>query len=577
MIFDSLNIAATSLKAQQKAMDVVAHNISNANTVGYSRQSADIATMPSSQIGGINFGRGVDITGVSRTIDPIINGAMLNNGSQQGYWSTLNNGLNTVENVFGSLQSTGLASSIDNFFLSWQQLANNPQDNAQKFNVRAKSESLVNNLSNMNQQLSAAQLSADSQIDSQIIQVNQSLDNIASISAQITRMESGGTGSGVGSANDLRDQRDQAVRALSVLMPVQQVDDQKGGLLLQTTSGDLLLQDATARHIARGTATPGSFSGLVIAQTGLPITNIGQNGSIGGLIELRDNKLGVYRQQIDSIAANLAFSVNQIHASGSAATAATTVVGGATVNAALALNDPTQPAAFAAQIQTGSFTIHSYDAAGTPTPVGGTAINITAGVTTMNDVVTSLNAVTGITASIDAGNHLNITAAAGSSLAFSADSSNVLAAYEVNSFFTGASSGTLGLSAAIQADPAAIHAGNVDPLTSAINNADNSAATAMMNLQNSAISADGSISASLHDRTTAVSTRYGNDTATSTLQVQYSTAEGDSLYNQRQAISGVNTDEELISMIQFQRAYEASAKVITTTNQMLSTLMGIIR
>ena len=99
----------------------------------------------------------------------------------------------------------------------------------------------------------------------------------------------------------------------------------------------------------------------------------------------------------------------------------------------------------------------------------------------------------------------------------------------------------------------------------------------MMNLQNAAVSFDGSNSVSLSARTSTLSTIYGNDVALATQQTSFHTAEASSLMQQRQALSGVNVDEELVNMIKYQRSYEASAKIIQTSNQMLSTLMGLIR
>jgi len=580
MIFGTLNLAATSLKAQQKAIDVVANNIANVNTPGYNRQIANISTLAPEKVGALSFGRGVEVTGVSRIVDPIINSALLSNASRQGFSSTVNTGLVTVENVFGSLQSTGLSAALNDFFLSWQQLANTPQDNGQKTNVRAKSESLVTSLKNMDLQLTAAQTSADSRVTDQITQANALLTDIATISTQIARQENGLQGT-AGTANDLRDQRDQMISNLSVLMPVQQVNTQDGSLLLQTVGGDLLLQGGAVMHqLARSGAPAGGFGDVVIAETGQPVKDIGLNGSIGGLIDLRDNKLGSYLQQVDSIAANLAFAVNQLHASANAGSASTTMTSGQTIAAApVALNDPAQPAAFANQIVSGSFKIHTYDAAGAPVTPGGSTISITAGTTTIDAVITSLNTALGAagTATLDSTGHLNITAAAGSSFALSDDTSNMLAAFEVNSFFTGSSAATLDLAATVKADPATINTGRADPLTSVITAGGNSAAIAIMQLQNQAVSFDGSINSSLNNRTSAVSTQYGSDVAASQLQQQYLTAEAASLNAQRQAISGVNTDEELVSMIKFQRAYEASAKIITTTNQMMDSLLGLIR
>ncbi len=574
MIFDSLNIAASSLKAQQKAIDVVSHNISNVNTPGYSRQTANMVSARPEKIAGLSLGRGVNVASVQRIIDPIIGQAQLNNASQLSFWTTVNGGLSSVENVFGSLQSTGLASALDEFFLSWKQLANNPQDNGQRVNVRAKSGTLIDNLANMQQQLRDVQGNTDSNIDQSITKANQLLNNVASLTAQINNQE---TGSTIGSANDLRDQRDQTVRDLAKLLPVKSITTGDGSFMLQTVNGDLLAQDGVARQLARGTASGNTFSTVVIAGTGLPVINAGQGGSLGGMLELRDTKLAGYITQLDSISANLIFSVNQVHASSANTAKLSTVTSEQSSSAALALDNAAQSAPFANKIQTGSFKIHVYDAAGVPVTAGGTTINISAGTTSMNNVVSSLNAVAGITASVDATGRLSINAAAGQSFALSGDSSNFLAAYEINNFFSGGDTGSMRLSSAIQASATAISTGKADPATSSIQAGDNSSALAILALQNTALSVDGTASSSLFDRSTSLSTQYGSDVAVSLQQKSYRSVEATSLESQRQAVSGVNVDEELINMIKFQRAYQASAKIITTTNTMLDSLMGLIR
>jgi len=575
MIFDSLNIAASSLRAQQRAIDVVSHNIANVNTAGYSRQSADMTTLGSEKIGGLNLGRGVQVSNIRRVVDPIIDQAMLDNNAQLSYWNTTQTGLNAVENVFGSLQSTGLAAALDDFFLSWKQLANNPQDHGQQVNVRAKSSALVSSLNNMKQQFSVEQTNTDANINQTLTRTNQILDNIASLTIQINRQEA--TGANNNRANDLRDQRDQAVRDLAKLLPIQQINTADGGLLVQTLGGDLLVQDGNARHLARGTVGAAGFAGIEIQGTGVNLDGALQSGELGGMINLRDNKLGAYIQQVDSIAANLIFTTNQIHASAASAGTQTVISAEQGSNAALPLNDPAQSAPFAAQIQSGSFKLHLYDAAGVATPAGGTTIAVTAGLTTMNDIAAAINAVAGVSAAIDASGRLSITAAAGNSIALSNDSSNVLAAYEINTFFHGRNAGTLQLSAQVQNSAGNINTGRADPLTSVIAAGDNSAALAVLGLQNQPLGIDGTPAASLHDRTTSLSTLYGSDAAVAKQQKDYRSVEADSLISQRQAVSGVNTDEELITMLKFQRAYESSAKVITTTNQMLDSLMGLIR
>lgn len=576
MISPSLNIGATSLRAQQSAIDVVAHNIANANTPGYSRQVADIGTLSPEKIGNFSYGRGVEVLNIQRVIDPIINSALITNGSQQSYWDSINSGLNAVENVFGSLSSTGLASALDDFFLAWQQMANNPQDNGQKFNVTAKTTTVINNIASMNTQLASAQANTDGKIDDTITQANLLLDKIASLNAQITRLESTTQGA-AGSANDLRDQRDLAIKDLAQIVPVQSVNSGENGVLVQTTSGDLLVQDNVARHLARGAIGANGFGSIVISETGSALSGTLESGSIGGMVELRDNKIGSYMTQIDSIAANMIFAVNQIHSNGNNGAALSTITSQEISNAGIALDSALQSAPFASQIQTGSFKIHTYDATGAATPAGGTTIPITAGVTTMTDVATALSLVTGITATVDGNGQFTIAAAAGTTFSLSDDTSNMLAAYEINNFFHGSSAATMAVSANIQANANNINTGRAISATSAIELGDSTTATAIMALQDQAITFDGTTSASLHDRTTLISSSYGTDVNISDQQLQYRASEGESLTRQREAISGVNIDDELVTMIKFQRAYEASAKIITTSNQLLDSLLGLIR
>jgi len=578
VIFSALNVAASGLKSQQKAIDVVSHNIANVNTPGYSRQTSQLVTLSPEQLGKLDFGRGVNLSNISRSVDQVVDQAMLKNNPQQAYWTQVKSGLNSIESVFGSLQGTGLSSAMNDFFSAAQQMANAPADVALKNNMRTKSATLSLELSSMSKQLTETQRITDQTIDQNLFSANALLKQIASLNVQISQHESSAQGL-IGTANDLRDQRDQAVRDLSTLMPVQNVRTSDGGLLLQTMGGDLLVQDGNAQQLERGAVAGASFANIVIAGTAIPVSGLDQGGAIGGSIALRDGRLAGYIKDLDSIAVNLSFAMNQINASGVGSSRLSQVQSalGAS-NAALPVNDVSQNNPFAAQIQNGTFTMHVYDATGAPlTPASTGTITITAGTSTMTSIAADITAlVPGTTASVDATGKLLIDAGV-NSVGFSNDSSNFLAAYQVNSLFQGNSAASLKLSDAVQTDAGMISTGQIDLLTSAINVGDNKAALLMVGLQNKAIAIDGSTSLSLNDRTSFLSTQYGNDVGLAKQQETFFKGEADSLSQQRQAFSGVNVDEELVSMIKFQRAYQASAKVIQTSNQMLDSLMGLIR
>lgn len=575
-IFSTLNIAASSLKTQQQAINVVSNNISNVNTPGYSRQTPTLGTAVAEKLDGFNFGRGVQLSDIRRAVDPFLIRAQANNGSQFTFSNTVEQGLNAVESVFGSLGTPGLATNLDAFFQAFQQLANNPQDTAQRFNIRARAQDIINELSGMRSQLVTAQTSADASIDQSISQTNQLLDQIASLNNQIRTREVGNNNQ----ANDLRDQRDLAANNLAKLLPVQVVNGANGEFLIQTKGGDLLVQDTTAHHLARGGVGPSGFPSIVIQNTNTVVQGLDQGGKIGGFLALRDSQLNSYITQVDSIAANLTFGVNQLHASGAGLTLPATVASGQVATdpngATTAVNlDTNVP--FASQIVTGAFKVHVYDSTGAPAPAGGTTIAITAGTTTLAQVAANLNAVAGITASVDATGHLAINAAAGNTIGFSNDTSNFLAAYEVNSFFHGGNASDIAIASNIAADGNNIAAGAIDMATSLHPPGGNNIALGILGLQDKAIAFDGTSSSSLHNRSTNLSSQYGTDVATAKQNRTFREAESQSLVSQRQAFSGVNTDEELVAMIKFQRAYQASAKVIQTSNTMMDSLMGLIR
>jgi len=579
MISNALNLAAGSLRAQQKAMDVVANNMANVNTPGYSRQTSQISGISPDQQGGLIFGRGVQLTHISRAVDPIINHAMLKNNGQQAYWNNLQTGLTSIQSTFGSLQNTGLSASIDNFFAAMQQMANAPQDSAQHINVQSKSVALATRLSDMSQQITSAQTQSDAKITQDMTSVNGLLDKVASLNAQIAKAESASAG-GVAAANDLRDQRDQTVRDIAKYMPVQQVQVNNGGVLLQSMGGDLLVQGSTVNHLGRSASLAANgFQDVVMAGTQQTVTGIKQSGSIGGSITLRDDRLGGYLSQLNSIAVNLAFGVNQANASGVGSSQASSLSSGQGVlNQALPVNDVAQKNPFSAQMTVpGSFIMHVYDSVGKPlTPTSQATISITA-TSTMANIATSISASgLGVTASVDASGHLLMNAGT-NKIGFAHDTSNFLAAYQINNIFQGTNAASMQVSAAVQADAGLIATGKIDATTSAIQAGDNQAALQMMRLQNASVSFDGSTSVSLSARTSTLSTVYGNDVALATQQNSFHAAEASSLTQQRQALSGVNVDEELVSMIKYQRSYEASAKVIQTSSTMLSTLMGLIQ
>lgn len=573
MIVRTLQIASKSLTTQQQGMDTVSHNIANVNTEGYSRQTANLVTAPSDQMGLFNFGNGVQLDSISRSMDPLIAHAQIANNTQASYANTLKEGLSSVEATFGNLGVPGLTSTLDAFFNAQQLLANSPDDPIARTGLAARASDITTLLSSMQQQLVARQQSANQEVGTLINEVNTLLDNIADLNTQIVKKESGGKDGS--QANDLRDRRDIEVLRLAKLIPLQQVVTNDDGLMLQTLGGDLLSQGSYARNLEVGPVAGSSFDVVKFSDNGMTAVGIEGGGKIGGLMTIRDTQLADYISTLDSLAKNLIFSVNQLHSGGTGTTAVTSYTSGlAPVNAAAAVDaDPDIP--FAAKIVDGSFTIHVLDG-NPPTNPAGTAVNITAGATTLNQIATDISAIAGVTASVNASGALVIDGGA-NRVVFSNDSSNFLAAYEINTFFHGSAAADISVDAAILADAGRIATTTADATTSAVAINGNAIAMNILVLRDQTLNVDGSSPASLTERATNLAGDFGMDIAAATRESIFRESEATTLSLQRDSISGVNLDEEMINMMTFQRSYEAAAKVIQTANQMLSTLMGLIR
>lgn len=578
MISDALNTAANALAAQQQAIDVIAENISNVNTAGYSRETAQMAALAPTIINGMSVGHGATVETIQRAANTILNQAITGNDSQVAYWQAMQQGLSGLNAAFGSINGTTLSSSLDSFFQAFQTLANNPQTAASQQAVVTSAQALATQITGTSQQLINQQSGNYQQIPTMLSSVNGLLDKIAKLNASIANQYA----TSKAPPNTLLDQRDAAINQLSKLIPVQQVSTgtaSSGGLMLETPGGDLLVSGGTAQHLALGTGSSATHVNIVYQGTTTSVTGLDQGGQIGGTVAL-NNKIDGYLKQLNSLAANLSFSVNQLQASGTGSSSVTSYTAGQAATdpagATTAVNlDTNVP--FASQITSGSFKIYVLNAAGSPVNAGGTAINITAGTTTLAGIASQINAagVTGLSASVSGG---KLTISGGSNrVLFGSDSSNFLAAYEVNGFFHGNNASNLSVASAVQADPGRVATTAIDPTTSTIPAGGNSVAQAIYALSQSAVSIDGTTAASFSTRAAGLSGSFGQDSSGAQQQLSAQQAVGTSLSTQWQSISGVNIDQQMTQMLQYQQAYQASAKLLSTTSTMLDSLMGVLK
>ncbi|MPL97846.1 Flagellar hook-associated protein 1 [bioreactor metagenome] len=232
--FGGLNTVVRGLYAQQVALDTVGHNISNANTEGYSRQNVNMATTSNQTVYGsrgmMQVGTGVNVESIMRARDTFVDKQMWKETSSLGYGQSMMDTLAKVEGVFQEPTATGFQTVLNKFWTSLQTLAANASDEGARATVRQRGVEVVNALTHASQQLKDMAADMNSVIDIKVSKVNQITSEISTLNRQISNIEVGG----VDHANDLRDKRDLLVDQLSTIMNVNVNEDKDGNYSIQS-------------------------------------------------------------------------------------------------------------------------------------------------------------------------------------------------------------------------------------------------------------------------------------------------------------------------------------------------------
>src|SRR5690606_2557454 len=200
---DLLNTSISGLLAFQRALDVTSHNITNANTPGYSRQLPDFLTRQP-QFLGVNWvGSGVDVTSVNRAYDNFLSLQSRSASSAYNQSNTYATQAARVSNLFGD-STTGLSASMQKFVNSLQAVADTPNSIAARQTMLSEAQSLVDRLKSYD----ASLRSLDSQINASIGTEADTISSLARGIAELNQQIANGSASTKQSPNDLLDQRD---------------------------------------------------------------------------------------------------------------------------------------------------------------------------------------------------------------------------------------------------------------------------------------------------------------------------------------------------------------------------------
>lgn len=223
--FLGLNTAYTGLQAYQAAINTSAHNISNTNTEGYSRQKtnakADQALRTYASYGTV--GTGVLVTSIEQIRDSYYDIKYRNNNTNVGEYSVYENYMTQIEDYLNEYSLEGMTTEWNNFFSALTELQKKPEDNTVRNSVINAGKSMADYFNNLYTNLRNVQIDANEEIKNQCDRVNTLAENISSLNKQINMIEVHN-----GNANDLRDQRNQLVDELSAIINVETNEQDMG-------------------------------------------------------------------------------------------------------------------------------------------------------------------------------------------------------------------------------------------------------------------------------------------------------------------------------------------------------------
>lgn len=561
----ALAVAGRSLEIFTAGVQIAGQNISNANTPGYIREELKLQAAGPYRKGALIYGTGAEVIGVKQQIDKYLEGRIYAANTDVNTAAARESIFKQLENEIRELGDGDLSSSLSTFLGTIHDAANQPESAALRQIVLDTGQRFATDVANLRARIDDLRSAQTVKVDSLVKEANTLIQKIADLNPQISTLEQGGlTGSDAGA---LRTQRYDALNRLSEILPVRYSERKDGTVDVYTTNNYLVLGTTVQKLETVPTVDRGvPVQDVRLDKTKYVISDAATGGELRGVIEGRDDILGGFVDNLDQLAASIIQEFNRIHTSGEGLEGYQSVTAQNSVqDATVALNDPATGLKFPPQH--GSFQIKVTNQLTGITNT--TTINVDLdGIgtdTTLNSLQADLDAVANVTASITTDGKLTLVADPNFDVKFGNDTSGALAGLGINTFFTGYDSGSIGVNPVV--------AGNQNLLATGQGGgpADSSNAVRLADFSRNPLASLGDISIEQFYEQTV--TTVGQSSASETAVTDGLRAFQDSLKSQREQYSGVSLDEEAIKMLQFQHAFQAAARMISTVDELFNTLL----
>lgn len=619
-MFNTLGIGYSALNAAQVGISTTGHNIANAENEGYTRQRVvTAAATPISARPG-QVGNGTEVTDIKRVFDNFVFDRYTAVSSSKEYSDYEAKMLDQLSSYFPEIDGVGVKADLQEFYNMWQTMADNPDNDAIKVALAKQTQTLSEHIRQTQSQISSLQKQVNEEMIVNVNEVNALAKELSQINIAIDTAESGGAYS----ANDLRDKRNVIERSLARLIgsdvnsgqissniQIDSSSNTKTGSYTLSVNGFNIVDGNTYHPIhATKDNNPNGFYQLSYERqdgTLIPMEEVITGGKIGAILDLRGGTLdstsgiptdGIIQNALsglDSFANTLIESINNLYA----ATATTKMQSNpVTINPANTLANSNL------NIKEGSFNVIVYDIDGNKVATRTITIDSTTTMTGPNSIKSQMDANADDNADGSGSNDVDdflsfsfLASADGSSSAsismkdsafvsngytfaiedvlkdasFSSGT-NFAGALGLNRFLDGNSGKNMNLRHEFQQNATLIKAG-ASPAAG-----DNGVALQIMQHQFEKFDfkvGDKTYKSTAYGMFDIVATEVGVASNSATTRNETISTQFNAIQMEYFGVSKVSIDEEMTNLIKYQTSYGAAAKVITTIDQMMQTLLGI--
>ncbi|MBZ7987475.1 flagellar hook-associated protein FlgK [Campylobacter canadensis] len=612
-IFSTLNTGVTGMNAAQVQISTTGHNLTNANNSYYTRQRVVQQAREGLHVPAGDIGLGTKVKTIVRIHDEYVFAKLQQNTSNYEQTKYLKTKLEEAAQRFPDLkQNTGLLYDLKNYQVAWNKFASNPADGSMKINLIQQAQTLTTNISKTTTDLKTMQKTVNTDIELSIEEINRLGKDIANLNAKISAIESVADSH----ANDLRDQRDELELRIMKLVNAKVFKEnitqdvsfdtpiKDGGLNYHLNIEGFSIVDGETFHPLKLTSvSSGSDFTRVYYElqdgTTADLTTKLNGGQLGAQLDLRgrffDNEKGEfadgilqgYIDNMNSFAKGIIVNTNNIYAKAAQDKVISQPIHNLKPDDTLMTHDN--------RLKQGSFDLIVYDNEGKE--VARKTITIDSSTSMISNGRTS-SLIEKINSNTDDNNDNNglndfddffqaqysydektqtgafslASKQDGYKVAISDNGTNIAGIFGLGKFFEGNDAQSINVDTNLRQDPSTLKA------SSSGTDGNNDVANELNQMQYNEIEfyngnsvSTNTIEGFFRQLTTDIAAKaQNNNSLNDTNKVLL-----ENVQSEFASISGVDTNEELANLMKFQASFGASAKIITTVDKMLETLLGL--